>query len=92
MDGEDLLSHLVITGVKVTDRSHELGRGAFGRVFTVDYNGVICAVKEIHSGLLEGSVKFPVKTERIKREFLQECLQHGKLHHSNSENVRCMLS
>ena len=66
MDGEDLLSHLVITGVKVTDRSHELGRGAFGRVFTVDYNGVICAVKEIHSGLLEGSVKFPVKTERIK--------------------------
>ena len=83
MDREDLLSHLIITGVKVTDRSRELGRGAFGRVFTVDYNGVICAAKEIHSDLLEGGVKFPVKTERIKREFLQECLQHGKLHHSN---------
>ena len=83
MDCEDLLSHLTITGVKVTGGSCELGRGAFGRVFTVDYNDVVCAAKEIHSALLEDGARFPGKTERIKREFLQECVQHGKLHHPN---------
>ena len=47
MDGNDIVKHLVITGIKFTD--HELGRGAYGRVFAVDYNGVTCAAKEIHS-------------------------------------------
>ena len=83
MDCEDLLSHLIITGVKITDGSYELGRGAFDRVFTVDYNGVVYAAKEIHPALLEDGARFPGKTERIKREFLHECIQHGKLHHPN---------
>ena len=79
--GVNLLKHLIITGVKFTDR--ELGRGAYGRVFAVDYNGITCAAKEIHSVLLESGAKAPVKTERIKQEFLQECLQHSRLHHPN---------
>ena len=80
MDGDDAVKHLIITGVKFTDR--ELGRGAWGKVFAVDYNGVTCAAKEIHSVLLEDGKAFR-KTERIKREFLQECVQHSKLHHPN---------
>ena len=68
-------------GVKFSDR--ELGQGTFGKVFTVDYNGIMCTAKEIHSILLEGGAKVPVKTERIKQEFLRECVQHSKLHHPN---------
>ena len=45
MDRDDLVKHLIITGVKFTDRV--LGGGAFGRVFAVDYNGITCAAKEI---------------------------------------------
>ena len=77
----NLLKPLIITEVKFTDR--ELGRGAYGRVFGVDYNGITCAAKEIHSVLLEDGAKSPGKTERIKQEFLRECLQHSKLHHPN---------
>ena len=80
-NGVNLLKHLIITGVKFTDR--ELGRGAYGRVFAVEYNGITCAAKEIHSVLLDSGAKLPGKTERIKQEFLQECLQHSKLHHPN---------
>ena len=72
---------MIITGVKFTDR--ELGRGAYGRVFTVEYNGITCAAKEIHSILLEGGAKSPGKTKRIKQEFIRECLQHSRLHHPN---------
>ena len=77
MDGADVVKHLIITGVKFTD--HELGRGAFARVFSVDYKGVACAAKEIHPMLLE----LQGNTDRIKQQFLQECLLHSKLHHPN---------
>ena len=38
MDGDDVVKHLIITGVKPTRRG--LGVGAYGRIFAVDYNGV----------------------------------------------------
>ena len=81
MDRENVLKDLIITRVKFSDRI--LGQGAFGKVFAVDYNGIPCAAKEIHSILLEGATKTPGKTERIKQEFTQECLQHSKLDHPN---------
>ena len=76
MNGDDAVKHLIITGVKFTDR--ELGRGAYGRVFAVDYNGITCAAKEIHSMLLED-----VSSDLFEQEFLRECLQHSRLHHPN---------
>ena len=76
----DHINHLIITGVKIT-RGPELGRGAYGRVFTVDYNGITCAAKEIHSILLERADK--AEYHQIKQNFLKECLQHSKLHHPN---------
>ena len=79
MDGDDVVKHLIITGVKFTGR--EVGRGAFGAVFTVDYNGVTCAAKEIHPILIE-SVSVGERST-IKQDFLQECLLHSKLHHPN---------
>lgn len=79
MDSEDVVKHLIITGLKFTDR--ELGRGAYGRVFAVDYNGITCAAKEIHSELLAGVS--PAEFSQIKQAFLREYLQHSKLHHPN---------
>ena len=79
MDGDDVVKHLIITGVKFTDR--ELGRGSYGRVFVVDYNGVTCAAKQIHSILIEGVS--PRQHSQIKQDFMQECLLHSKLHHPN---------
>ena len=79
MDGDDVVKHLIITGVKFTDRV--LGRGAYGRVFAVEYNGVTCAAKEIRPIL----IKYVSAGERsrIKQNFLRECLLHSKLHHPN---------
>ena len=75
MDGDDVVKRLIITGVKSTD--HKLGHGIYGKVFTVDYNGVKLAAKEI--------LRFKLESERstIKQYFLQECLLHSKLHHPN---------
>ena len=81
VDWDDVVKHLIITGVKFTDR--ELGRGAYGRVFAVEYNGITCAAKEIHSVLLIDTS--PDERSRIKQSFLQECLQlmHRRFHHPN---------
>ena len=80
MDGDDVVKHLIITGVKFTDR--ELGRGAYGRVFAVDYNGVMRAAKEIRLRLLGDDVAAVDRSWR-KRMYLQEFLLHSKLHHPN---------
>ena len=80
MDGDDIVKHLVITGVKFTDR--ELGRGAYGRVFAVEYNGVTCAAKEIHAILIQATCT-PSQLSRLKQTFLRECLLHSKFHHPN---------
>ena len=79
MDGDDVVKHLIITGVKFTDR--ELGRGAYGRVLAVDYNGVTCAAKEIHPKLLQTATE--AESSKRKQDFLRECLLHSKLHHPN---------
>ena len=73
MDGDDVVKHLIITGVKFTDRV--VGQGAYGRVFAVKYNGITCATKEIHPLLLTDTS--PDERSRIKQSFLQECLQHS---------------
>ena len=47
-----LLKDVTIDGVILVDK--ELGRGAYGRAFTVRYCGLVCAAKEIHPILIEG--------------------------------------
>ena len=69
----------ISTGVKFTDR--ELGRGRYGRVFAVDYNGVTCAAKEVHPILYNTASS--EERSRIKRMFLYGCRLHSKLHHPN---------
>jgi len=53
MASSDDFEGLVLKGVTPLDRD-ELGCGAYGRVYAVNYHGTICAAKEIHSILIEG--------------------------------------
>ena len=79
-DGDDVVKHLIITGVKFTDRV--VGEGVSGRVFAVDYNGVMCAAKEIRPRLLGDDVAAVDRSWR-KRMYLREFLLLSKLHHPN---------
>ena len=55
----------------------ELGRGSYGRVFTVKYCGQYFAAKEIHSILLRSN------GNRIREYFLRECYHCFTLRHPN---------
>ena len=83
-DINDQLNHMTISSSKVETSGdsvgREIGRGAYGRVFTVKYCGLICAAKEIHSILLEGMGHHQ---NRVKEGFLRECQQCGVLNHPN---------
>ena len=59
----------------------ELGRGAYGRVFTVKYCGQSFAAKEIHSMLLNGTSK--KQKDPMIRSFLHECHLCVNLRHPN---------
>ena len=78
-DITNYLQDLILAGVSLLDR--DLGRGAYGRVFTVSYRGTIYAAKEIHSIL----ITFANQEDKlvIRRNFLQECYYCSKLCHPN---------
>jgi len=59
----------------------ELGRGAYGRVFTVKYCGLVCAAKEIHPILID-SVN-PQEKQAVKDAFIRECINCSTLRHPN---------
>ena len=59
----------------------DLGRGAYGRVFTVKYLGLVCAAKEVHSLLLDGVT--PQEKKAIKDSFVRECINCKNIRHPN---------
>ena len=73
------LQNLTLTDVTPLDQ--ELGRGAYGKVFTVKYREKIYAAKEIHSLLLD--VANPEERQKIKNTFLRECYHCSLLSHPN---------
>ena len=73
------LRELTLTGVTLLNE--DLGRGAFGRVFTVSYQGITYAAKEIHSLLIDYANQEEKQT--IKQNFLRECYYCSKLCHPN---------
>ena len=68
---------LTLHGVNPTGK--EIGRGSFGRVFEVDYEGTLCAAKEIHAILLNYAQGY--EHEKIKNNFLRECKIWSTLRH-----------
>ena len=59
----------------------ELGRGAYGSVFTVQYGGVLCAAKKIHPILIENVTN--EEKQKIKEDFIRECLRCSSIQHPN---------
>ena len=83
-DISDQLKALTISSsqVKTTGEvGKEIGRGAYGRVFTVKYCGLICAAKEIHSIIVEGVGQ--QQEQSVKEGFLRECQHCSVLSHPN---------
>ena len=82
MASEDIASYLQdLTLKEVSFLGKELGVGAYGKVFTVQYRGTTYAAKEIHSILIHAASQ--EEKEIIKRNFLQECYYCSKLYHPN---------
>ena len=80
----DMTSHTVadwgsfiLHGVNPTGK--EIGRGAYGRVFEVDYEGTLCAAKEVHALLLQYSRA--ENLHKIEDDFLSECQIWSTLRH-----------
>ena len=78
-DISETLKQLTLSGVKREGR--ELGRGAYGKVYTVKYGGVVYAAKEVHALLLQAAGKEGVQT--LRNNFIRECSQCSKLNHAN---------
>ena len=71
---------LILCGVHPTSHSeNEIGVGAYGRVFEVDYEGTLCAAKEVHALLLQYAKGNDL--QKIKDDFLNECHVWSTLRH-----------
>ena len=68
---------LTLHGVNLTGK--EIGRGAYGRVFEINYQGTLCAAKEVHSLLLQYAQGDDL--QKIKDDFLNECQIWSTLRH-----------
>ena len=75
----DQLKNLTLESV--IPKNKELGYGAYGKVFTVDYLGLSCAAKEIHLLLLHGVSEEEKKA--IKDGFIRECYHSSLIRHPN---------
>ena len=71
------LNSLILHGVNPTGK--EIGRGAYGRVFEVDYEGTLCAAKEVHALLLQYAQGGDL--QKMKDDFLSECQIWSTLRH-----------
>ena len=78
-DISDQLKNLTLEDVIPLNK--QLGRGAYGKVFTVKYLGLPCAAKEVHSLLLDGVSQEEKKA--IKDGFIRECYHSSLIHHPN---------
>lgn len=82
MASKDLSDQLKdLTLENVIPQNKELGRGAYGKVFSVDFLGLPCAAKEIHSLLLDGISAEEKKA--IKDGFIRECYHSSLIRHPN---------
>ena len=68
---------LILHGVNPTGK--EIGRGSYGRVFEVEYEGTHCAAKEILAVVLQ----YPAENDlqMAINEFLSECQIWSTLRH-----------
>lgn len=65
------LNGLILKESGVMPTGVEIGRGAYGRVFEVNYNRTLCAAKEVHEALRHFARGDEL--QKIKDDFLREC-------------------
>ena len=72
------LRDFVIDNIRI---GKQIGRGANGRILEAKWEGIVVAVKEIHSIFINevGDLEF----QSFKRNFLHECEQSSRLRHPN---------
>ena len=75
----DSWRQLILHGVKSTEK--EIGRGAYGRVFEVEYEKTKYAAKEVHALLLEYARNDEIALKKITDSFLNECHIWSQLEH-----------
>ena len=75
----DRLRDLYLTGVRPNGK--DIGVGAYGRVFEVEFCGTVCAAKEVHPILVQGVRREDF--EATKKAFLTECIRSGSLSYPN---------
>jgi len=68
---------LILKNIKPTGK--EIGKGAFARVYEVNYEGMLCAAKEVHAILLQYANDQELL--KLKTDFLRECLVWSTLRH-----------
>jgi len=73
------LDQLVLDGVTPTGQ-HIIGLGAYASVYEVDYEGKLCAAKEIHTVKLQYT-QGKDELQKIKDDFLEECKIWSNLRH-----------
>jgi len=76
----NLPHHFYLNSSEITRTGRELGRGAYGRVFEVNYEGKLCAAKEVHTELLQSAQEGSC-IQKLKSDFLNECQTWSKLTH-----------
>ena len=79
----DLLQHFYLTGVRPNGK--DIGVGAYGTVFEVEYCGTVFAAKEIHPILVQGVRR--EEFEATKKAFLNECIQSNILGHPRGPSL-----
>ena len=80
------LDTLTVNFSDISMLGQELGRGAYGRVYTVKYHGETYAAKEIHQALEEGA-QTELEKRTLENNFIRECYQCSKLSHPNIVRV-----
>ena len=72
------LRDFVIDNIQI---GKQIGRGANGRILAAKWEGIVVAVKEIHS-IFMNEVS-DLEFQSFKRNFLHECEQSSRLRHPN---------
>lgn len=81
VSGETLLTDLIIPKRRVQITGKTLGRGSYGKVSLVEYDGTLCACKQVRTSLLQHADE--ANKKRYIGDFLRECHIWSTLRHPN---------
>ena len=78
LDYPEVLQNVLIGNIKI---GNQIGTGASGRIREAKWEGIVVAVKEIHSAFM--NEVSDLEFQSFKKSFLRECEQTSRLRHPN---------